>query len=148
VARGYALDDRGRILSSAELNPALGLDGDQVFGAFVVFRNGHPFTTDGYSLALFHSCEEPEFTTVYQFSDPRTHTLAYVGATTQPLEHRTAQHEKADTPCGDWLRELKALGLRPIVVTRHIANTWRDGLAIEAETIRALRPTLNRQHNQ
>ena len=61
----------------------------------------------------------PQTVTLYLLIDPRSNTVRYVGASAKPNEQlsKNLYHAKIRTigPLFDWLRELRASGLRPIV---------------------------------
>ena len=58
---------------------------------------------------------------IYALKDPCTGEVRYIGATSAPLPRRLAQHmyganrKDQNSPKVRWLRELSALGLRPVI---------------------------------
>lgn len=57
---------------------------------------------------------------IYTLSDPRTNTVRYVGRTVNPLsrrlrEHIRSAHKLKDRRKAEWLAELQAAGLKPII---------------------------------
>lgn len=74
--------------------------------------------------------------TVYTLTDPRTGLVRYVGATTN-VESRFRQHQfgknGGNWPREVWIRELHALGLKPICDVLETAKEF--GYAIERKWI-------------
>ena len=82
--------------------------------------------------------DAPKAGTVYTLTDPRNGAIRYVGATGRPLHVRLGGHVsgKAVSPAmADWVAELKAEGLRPVIAS--LLDVPREQLA-EAE-IKAIR---------
>lgn len=74
---------------------------------------------------------------IYVLRDPRSNEVRYVGATTNP-EHRLFSHihlareyEAKQREKGEWIRELLAIGKKPIIETIEIVERSK---AYDAET--------------
>src|SRR6266404_62520 len=65
---------------------------------------------------------------IYILIDPRDDLIRYVGGTCRTAEWRFKKHlmaTNAQTNCGKWIRELRSVGLKPIM---QIIETVYDGL--------------------
>lgn len=65
---------------------------------------------------------------IYALHDPRTDEIRYIGGTKNP-DSRVAQHmnSRGSSPKNRWFRELRSLGLEPILRVLEVADeaTWR-----------------------
>ena len=91
--------------------------------------------------------------TIYQFSDPTTSEIRYVGLTNQPPEDRWRQHETSSQNAGllDWLSALSLENQEPIFEVIDGCDSSKDARLLEScHMIRALlegNRLLNQQMN-
>lgn len=68
--------------------------------------------------------------TIYALIDPRTDHIRYVGRTTN-LKHRFTKHNSVKTntgtPKNEWIKELRKIGLRPMLEILDEVETKTDG---------------------
>lgn len=68
--------------------------------------------------------------TVYALLDPRDSAIRYVGRTTD-VKHRLTKHNSlksnVGTPKNDWVREMRSVGVRPVLEVLEEVETKKEG---------------------
>lgn len=67
---------------------------------------------------------------IYTLNDPRTNQIRYVGKTNQKFSYRLCAHMQDKGKCHrvNWINELKALGLKPVIKQLEIVrgDNWQE----------------------